>query len=1059
MTPEFLTNSSTSSRNPGKKSPPAGSKSADRSPGQGAFQQALKKQSVEKNADGKAPSVRQQPVSTESEEVIVKQPVTSETSPRPFEKATERSPIRRTAPSSDSQSVESQPTADSQDSLPQQGTADSTVDDASLKRVTEEIRPRQIRRIDPGERPLVGLPVGEPQTQVESVPSGEPVSQPVSNQISPDPADSEHVAVFESSDSSDIGTLPSLLRPATVQPVVDENVGFEEQPAEADLPLKPDELQPAVVERSTHSTGVEPASDRHQVSGGESIPTLEVAGHTTIPALQISATDPSLVNARFFESTTTDSDAQAAADVQFAEYEILPIPTLPSLRPEVTVTTPIQPPVPADEGIKAAILAATGKAVEESAVVAETRVAAVETVSPEAPAPLENQSEEGSPVQKQPVDLAADAQGLNESQRSLPVPEQPIAESRPNESVPLVLPSLSSGKRTERPLPAFTDRVPNPVTVEQVDVPNAAATGRQSNAGNAHPTSDASAPQAQPTEFVPSPGQISADARPEVARGGNQQTLPGRESTVSADRPTIPAENRSPAQTQAAPVAVTDRVQRVNNPDVSEAGSTTSRETGAAPVKVKDVSSPVAVPTTTESSSLEPDSVDGSSHSPVETPRDQNRTRLPDKPTEAESVRSADREPASSLPPEPQLETSRRPIADRPTEANTPPNLSVNSIPSGAAPDQTDDDPSRVEARPIDARQRDVERSPEVRSESSVNAGSVPAAETTDQSGVSSEVSREGQAEVTRRPSNIPQPAASIVPPSDSRDQSTGADEPTPAEPKPVRVPAATVSTDPSVAESSDGQAASSGNVHVESASSDGLQPVTEEMSQESVVAARATGLADDSVAASMSSPSTESATTSSVTVESAAAGSATATTPSAASASPTPSVSAPSRELVVPMEIQEAVSAIQDAASGDQHVRVRLNPRELGTMLVDVTRTETGIVARLEVESAAARVAIMESLPDLQQSLSRSGSGVERVEVVLNESRTESGRQDGDQSSQRDQQQSRQERQSSGQRQSREEQNQRREQRQQQESPDPSQASDEQGTEPRAADELDISL
>jgi flagellar hook-length control protein FliK len=140
-------------------------------------------------------------------------------------------------------------------------------------------------------------------------------------------------------------------------------------------------------------------------------------------------------------------------------------------------------------------------------------------------------------------------------------------------------------------------------------------------------------------------------------------------------------------------------------------------------------------------------------------------------------------------------------------------------------------------------------------------------------------------------------------------------------------------------------------------------------------------------------------------------------------------------REPALPMEIQDAVSAIQEANSSDGYIRVRLNPRELGTMLVDVSRVDGAIVARLEVESAAARVAVLETLPDLQQALSRSGATVDRVEVVLTETRSEYGRQDSDQSQQRDQQQSRQDRQSSEQRQARDEQDQRRQQRDGQES------------------------
>ncbi|NQV27268.1 MAG: flagellar hook-length control protein FliK [Rhodopirellula sp.] len=138
-------------------------------------------------------------------------------------------------------------------------------------------------------------------------------------------------------------------------------------------------------------------------------------------------------------------------------------------------------------------------------------------------------------------------------------------------------------------------------------------------------------------------------------------------------------------------------------------------------------------------------------------------------------------------------------------------------------------------------------------------------------------------------------------------------------------------------------------------------------------------------------------------------------------------------RAPAVPMEIQDAVSAIQDATSGDSHIRVRLNPRELGHMLVDVSRINGVIVARLEVESAAARVAVLDTLPHLQHALTHSGASVDRIDVVLTESRAESGRQESNQSQPRDQQQSRHDRQSSDQRQARDEQNQHRQNQQRQ--------------------------
>lgn len=230
-------------------------------------------------------------------------------------------------------------------------------------------------------------------------------------------------------------------------------------------------------------------------------------------------------------------------------------------------------------------------------------------------------------------------------------------------------------------------------------------------------------------------------------------------------------------------------------------------------------------------------------------------------------------------------------------------------------------------------------------------------------------------------------------------------------------------------------------------------QPVSSASNQQGLVSDKST---DVSVAPSASIQEVGDVSASRVPTEDRSTDAATVSSiqsPNASPASAAPARSNVVREPAVPIEIQEAVSAIQEATSGDSHIRVRLNPRELGNMLVDVSRTESGVVARLEVESAAARAAVLETLPDLQRSLARSGTSVDRVEVVFTDNRAESGRQDADQSQQREQQQSRQDRQSSDQRQARDGQNQRREQHERQET---STGGD---TDPDTPGQLDIKL
>lgn len=112
----------------------------------------------------------------------------------------------------------------------------------------------------------------------------------------------------------------------------------------------------------------------------------------------------------------------------------------------------------------------------------------------------------------------------------------------------------------------------------------------------------------------------------------------------------------------------------------------------------------------------------------------------------------------------------------------------------------------------------------------------------------------------------------------------------------------------------------------------------------------------------------------------------------------------APPHEAAIPqpvaVEVSTAVNAIQRGVHGDGHIRIQLDPPELGTMLVDVARGDDGVIARLEVTTGAAHRAVMETLAELQQSLSRNGVTVDRVEVVLTENRNDGSRQDRGQSS-----------------------------------------------------------
>lgn len=85
-----------------------------------------------------------------------------------------------------------------------------------------------------------------------------------------------------------------------------------------------------------------------------------------------------------------------------------------------------------------------------------------------------------------------------------------------------------------------------------------------------------------------------------------------------------------------------------------------------------------------------------------------------------------------------------------------------------------------------------------------------------------------------------------------------------------------------------------------------------------------------------------------------------------------------------VEVELSETVSTIRRAISGDGHIKVRLNPPELGAMQIEVRQIDAGITVRLEVETEAAQKALLESLGDLRQSLRQQRAGVEQIDVVL---------------------------------------------------------------------------
>lgn len=88
-----------------------------------------------------------------------------------------------------------------------------------------------------------------------------------------------------------------------------------------------------------------------------------------------------------------------------------------------------------------------------------------------------------------------------------------------------------------------------------------------------------------------------------------------------------------------------------------------------------------------------------------------------------------------------------------------------------------------------------------------------------------------------------------------------------------------------------------------------------------------------------------------------------------------------------------QVLTAIQKAADEGSHLRMQLTPPSLGSLIVDVSRTENGIVARLEFSNPAAQQVALQNLPDLQQTLAQQGIKVDRIEIQSQDANQQPGR------------------------------------------------------------------
>ncbi|HUG92999.1 MAG TPA: flagellar hook-length control protein FliK [Planctomycetaceae bacterium] len=89
------------------------------------------------------------------------------------------------------------------------------------------------------------------------------------------------------------------------------------------------------------------------------------------------------------------------------------------------------------------------------------------------------------------------------------------------------------------------------------------------------------------------------------------------------------------------------------------------------------------------------------------------------------------------------------------------------------------------------------------------------------------------------------------------------------------------------------------------------------------------------------------------------------------------------------PVEFADRLArALLVSQESGRPLHVRLHPSELGVMQIELSRLDGTFTARLDVESSAARQAVLEQLPQLRDALAQAGHSVERIEVHLLERR-----------------------------------------------------------------------
>lgn len=999
MIPEFITAKPATNRKSTDAPSVPDSNSADQLQNKAAFQKALHERTSERPAEQQAvPSNDVRPEES-------RQPTSRQTSNESSHEKTSQgtsTTARNEQPGSAPDSANSTTAEALRTDVNRESEIRGQNDDTENSPETREPS-KQIRRIDPANHSTSNDAATRPsENAVERIEVAKPPSEAV-------------IPNFISTDDLDIGTLPSLFRfpvdDVTASQVSADFVSPDAAPGGESIGVPAQRSDSSSQSSSNVDSELRPFLNDALIPDTESVAT----------DAQFTATDPSLITGDTLASAATDNVVPPVAG-----EELSAIPTLPSLRPEVTSTV------------------STSLPIENHTKNSETPV--IENVAG-------NAVSEGilKPAEQSSAATPFDA----EPSPQLPNDGVVAGEESPSAELPLVLPSLVAGPK--RPTQAAAD-AEAPTNTEDHNLSSEQTSAREAPKQSSPAAAVTKISESSPK--VPTLPQVEASPIAQQKVSAEKPPVAESASTFSDDIGNGPSKiSQSPNPIVVSPVepSVREPANEVSRRATENSDSSATVEKTAASSS-GDINSEQSAPRpeVTERIVAERDVLTVSDRGESSQPAEVELAPAATTPEEAVNVQSRSREAIvsaeSNVAPQPVQQASasedRQAVQKVASSA-----AAANSVVVESVQIESSSDDSAAERISIPAAEGNETKSRKRSIDASPNQKSARSADTSQANADRPAAADQSVAETSTQTSpqqsgKQPSAGASITAPGDelTAEAQAGPTATTTAE---------RVTVEPRASNDSETSSGSNGVAASVSQTGQAASPTT--IPSASVIDSSGDATAAAPVpAAEVASVSIPPAPADIPTTNETAVSNAQATAASAT----TSNASAPSevvREPAVPMEIQDAVSAIQEATSGDSHIRVRLNPRELGSMLVDVSRTENGVVARLEVESAAARVAVLETLPDLQQSLTRSGSTVDRVEVVLTETRAESGRQESDQSQPREQQ-SRQERQSSNQ-QARDERNERREQNQRRDQRDDSSSVEEDSTDNETPEQLDIKL